>query len=378
MWKPSSSRYGVRPASLEYSVTTFEPGREARLHPWPAREPALDRLLRQQPGGDHHLRVRGVRAARDRGDDDGAVVELEALAVELAPDGFPTLRRRRGTATAARGRELLVAGRLCVGGSLAGKLSATASSSRRCRSRRRRSAAREERLLRVAKRHAVLRPARPGEARLDGREVELDDVSSRSGCVVGVVPEQVLLAVRLDERDLLVAPPGEAQVRRASPRRPGRSRTSRRTRATCSRASRGRRPAGRRGRRRSTRRTSRRRRSRAGSASPSARGRSPSRLRAARRSSLKPTTCGTSIETDSPSIAASASIPPTPQPSTPSPLIIVVCESVPTSVSGNARPSRVARPRARGTRGSPGGRSLCSAGTTLSPSNACWPQRRNA
>jgi hypothetical protein len=41
-----------------------------------------------------------------------------------------------------------------------------------------------------------------------------------------------------------------------------------------------------------------------------------------------------SIETGWPSIAASASMPPTPQPSTPRPLIIVVCESVPTSVSG--------------------------------------------
>ena len=57
-------------------------------------------------------------------------------------------------------------------------------------------------------------------------------------------------------------------------------------------------------------------------------------LAAARRSSLKPTTCGSSIEIGWPSIAASASIPPTPQPSTPRPLIIVVCESVPTSVSG--------------------------------------------
>ncbi len=50
--------------------------------------------------------------------------------------------------------------------------------------------------------------------------------------------------------------------------------------------------------------------------------------------SLKPSTCGSSIEIGWPSIAASASIPPTPQPSTPSPLIMVVCESVPTSVSG--------------------------------------------
>jgi hypothetical protein len=41
-----------------------------------------------------------------------------------------------------------------------------------------------------------------------------------------------------------------------------------------------------------------------------------------------------SIETGWPSIAASASIPPTPQPSTPRPLTIVVWLSVPTQVSG--------------------------------------------
>ena len=39
-------------------------------------EAALDRLLRQQPGADHHLRVRRVRAGRDRGDHDAAVLEL--------------------------------------------------------------------------------------------------------------------------------------------------------------------------------------------------------------------------------------------------------------------------------------------------------------
>ena len=50
--------------------------------------------------------------------------------------------------------------------------------------------------------------------------------------------------------------------------------------------------------------------------------------------SLKPTTSGISIDTGWPSIAASASIPPTPQPSTPNPLIIVVWLSVPTQVSG--------------------------------------------
>ena len=50
--------------------------------------------------------------------------------------------------------------------------------------------------------------------------------------------------------------------------------------------------------------------------------------------SLKPMTSGISMEIGWPSMAASASMPPTPQPSTARPLIMVVCESVPTSESG--------------------------------------------
>jgi len=48
----------------------------------------------------------------------------------------------------------------------------------------------------------------------------------------------------------------------------------------------------------------------------------------------KPTTSGVSKYTGCPSMPASASMPPTPQPTTPMPLIIVVWLSVPTSVSG--------------------------------------------
>jgi hypothetical protein len=44
---------------------------------------------------------------------------------------------------------------------------------------------------------------------------------------------------------------------------------------------------------------------------------------------------------------ASASMPPTPHPTTPSPLIIVVCESVPTRVSGYHTPSFSSTPFAR-------------------------------
>ncbi len=71
---------------------------------------------------------------------------------------------------------------------------------------------REERRLRVAQRDAVLRPARAGEARLDVSEVELDDLRVRR-LLLRVVPEQVLLAVRLDERDPLGAASGQPEVR---------------------------------------------------------------------------------------------------------------------------------------------------------------------
>ena len=87
------------------------------------------------------------------------------------------------------------------------------------------------------------------------------------------------------------------------------------------------------------------------------------------------------METGSPSSTASASIPPTPQPSTPRPLTIVVCESVPISVSGNANAcppsSRVSTTRARYSRLTWWTIPVFG-GTTLKLSNAVCPQRRKA
>ncbi len=96
--------------------------------------------------------------------------------------------------------------------------------------------------------------------------------------------------------------------------------------------------------------------------------------------SRTPITSGMTMVIGCPSIAASASMPPTPQPRIPSPLIMVVWLSVPTSVSGNAVPVpfpfRLQTTRPRYSRFTwwqipvPGG-------TTRKSSNACWPHLRN-
>ena len=74
-------------------------------------------------------------------------------------------------------------------------------------------------------------------------------------------------------------------------------------------------------------------------------------------------------------------MPPTPQPTTPSPFTIVVCESVPTSVSGTqtvpSGASAAMTTRARYSRFTWWTMPV-SGGTTRKLSKASWPQRRNA
>ena len=100
-------------------------GRERRLDPRLALEPALDRLLREQAGAEHDLRVRGVRAARDRGDHDGAVAAARSPRRRARPGrcaaaGAPRSRPARG-----RGRWSCGPGSWNDVGSLAGNVSAT-------------------------------------------------------------------------------------------------------------------------------------------------------------------------------------------------------------------------------------------------------------
>ena len=58
-------------------------GGEAGLHPWTLLETRLDGLPGQEARSDHHRRIRGVRATRDRGDDHGPVVERELVRLSL-------------------------------------------------------------------------------------------------------------------------------------------------------------------------------------------------------------------------------------------------------------------------------------------------------
>ena len=90
--------------------------------------------------------------------------------------------------------------------------------------------------------------------------------------------------------------------------------------------------------------------------------------------SFIPTTSGSCMKYGCPNITASASMPPTPQPITPTPLIIVVWESVPTSVSGYA----IASPLRRSSRTTLARYSRFTwwtmpvpGGTTVKLSNAC-------
>ena len=69
----------------------------------------------------------------------------------------------------------------------------------------------KERLLPLAQGNPVLGTARARDRRLDRREIELDDLRVRRG-LVGLVPERVLLAVRLDESDPLRGPSRQSQV----------------------------------------------------------------------------------------------------------------------------------------------------------------------
>ena len=200
-------------------------GRERGLHPRRHRQAARDRVPGEQSGRDHHRRVRRVRARRDRGDHDVTVGELEAPAVgqrhRAAACGRAAaaarLRRAGGGASARRARRGRgrIARRERFDRRLVG-LGARRADRRRRRCRRassRRNASNACSKLARAPDSDTRSCGRagPGQRRLDRREVERDRLVV-DGPDVGVVPEALFLRVRLDQRDQIVGPTGRAQV----------------------------------------------------------------------------------------------------------------------------------------------------------------------
>ena len=145
-------------------MTTRDPGASEVLTQGLVVRPRSTARLRHQPGADEDLGVRRVGAARDRRDDHVAVTERA------------TARGRGG------GPARLVAEGL------------------------------PECPPALDQGHAVLGARRAGQAGLDGREVELDRLGE-DGLVPGrLVPESLLLGVGLDQGDVVVGTPREAQV----------------------------------------------------------------------------------------------------------------------------------------------------------------------
>ena len=155
------------------------PGREAGLDVVGGAHAALDGALGEQARADHHRRVRGVRARGDRRDHHRAVAQPgPRLGM---PGGMGMLAGGRGMAALA-----LEAAELAV--ALGGHLPVA----ELCR----------ERLPHPAEGDPVLGTAGTGEARLHGREVEVDHLAEARDLVPVGAEHALLAAVALDEVDV--------------------------------------------------------------------------------------------------------------------------------------------------------------------------------
>ena len=188
------------------------------LDPWLDREPALDGVAGEDPGAEHHRRVRGVGAARDRGDHDMAVIERRLGSVRE--------RDRRSRCVCARppagrrcrrGAGLAVVATAVGGGRVGGRkallqrlvLVVLWSSSFLGQEVLQRQ---PEGVARLGQRDPVLRALGAGDRRDDVGQVQLDLIRERRLLGVLVVPQPLLLGVRLDQRDLLCRAARELEI----------------------------------------------------------------------------------------------------------------------------------------------------------------------
>ena len=158
-----------QPRTLDQELHGMAARRIHALHPRFGLQPCTRCVARDQATSQHHARIGCRGAAGHRRDGDGSALQLIAIAAQL--DG-----NRLVAIDAALGADRTEA-RLC--GSAV---------------------------------ETVVRTRRTRHGRLDGRQVDLDDVGIRALVSSRVVPRPLSLSVRLNQCDLLGAPPRDAQV----------------------------------------------------------------------------------------------------------------------------------------------------------------------
>ena len=186
------------PGLIEILRDHLGPRGQARLHPRFAAQAPLDGLLRHEPGGHHHRRVRRVGAARDGGNDDGAVAQY-VLDVVDAERGVRRPGRR------GRFQPNLTAFALPP----SHRNGVHHGYRRRLHQRRQRL---RELARHLAQPHAILRPAWARHARLHRCQVELQHVGIGGFGSVGRVEQALLLHVRFDQLDLLARASREFEI----------------------------------------------------------------------------------------------------------------------------------------------------------------------
>src|SRR5215210_2694584 len=212
------------------------PRREAGLDVRRDGEPLLDGFSGQEAGAHHHGRIGGVGAARYGGDNGGAVPEIEFLSVHRDGDASRRFGLRLAVLGLAAGRRIsltlvghargacggvargegfgVVCGvaltrgdgaallAICLAGPTLGDWYVMA----------RGIACGERFFVGVVVGVPILRAGRPGEARLDRLQVEIQDLREAWLGRLVRAPEALLLAIRFDQLDELLVAARAAQV----------------------------------------------------------------------------------------------------------------------------------------------------------------------
>ena len=160
----------MQPGLVEIVGHHLRARRERGLDPGLHAQAALQRLLGQQSRRHHHERIRGIGAGGDGGDHHVAVAEVEILALDRHP-----LTRFGGLA-------VFLVERL------------------------------GERGRRLGERHAVLRPLRPGDRRLDVSKIEMEHPGERRVGRLGGAVQALRLGIGLDQGDALLLARGRLKI----------------------------------------------------------------------------------------------------------------------------------------------------------------------